>query len=121
MKSIRFIIAALCLSGSLFAQDLTVGSLTVEHRKDPVGIDATQPRLSWKISGPGTGILQTAYSIKVSTTGKNGSSEVIWQTGKVESGESVLVSYKGPALKSGQKYTWQVRVWDNAITNKNLV
>ncbi len=29
------------------------------------------------------------------------------------SDESVLIAYDGPALKSGQRYFWQVKVWDN--------
>ncbi len=53
MKSLRLIIAFLCLSGALFAQDLAVRDLTVEHKKNPVGIDITQPRFSWKIIGTG--------------------------------------------------------------------
>ena len=39
--------------------------LTVEHKKNPVGIDISQPRFSWKVNGTGVNILQTAYSIRV--------------------------------------------------------
>jgi alpha-L-rhamnosidase len=113
MKSFRLTIAFLCLSGALFAQDLTVKDLTVEHKQNPVGIDVTSPRFSWKINGTGVNILQTAYSLRVATNDKFSSPEIIWQSGKVESGESVLLDYKGPALQSGKRYFWQVKVWDN--------
>ena len=113
MKSLLLSILFLGLIGAIAAQDLTVSNLTVEHKKNPVGIDAAQPRFSWKISGAGFNIMQTAYSIRVSSAEKFGSSSMIWQSGKVQSEESVLLDYKGPALKSGQKCYWQVKVWDN--------
>ena len=113
MKFLLLSIVFLGLIGALAAQDLTVNNLTVEHKMNPVGIDAAQPRFSWKIAGTGFNILQTAYSIRVSSSDKFGSSAIIWQSGKVQSDESVLIDYKGPALKSGQKCFWQVRVWDN--------
>jgi alpha-L-rhamnosidase len=113
MKSLKLSLIFLILSGAVLAQDLNLSDLTCEHKKNPVGIDAMQPRLSWKIKGPGNSITQTAYSIRVSADDKYSSSKVVWQSGKISSGESVLQAYKGPALKSGQKYFWQVKIWDN--------
>jgi alpha-L-rhamnosidase len=113
MKSLRLIIAFLCLSGALFAQDLFVKDLTTEHKKNPVGIDILQPRLSWKVDGTGVNILQSAYSIRVASTEKFSGSGIIWESGKIASDESLLLEYKGPALKSGQRYYWQVKIWDN--------
>ena len=57
--------------------------------------------------------MQTAYSIRVATDEKFSSSEIVWQSGKIESDESILQDYKGPDLKSGQRYFWQVKIWDN--------
>ena len=37
----------------------------------------------------------------------------------IESGESILQSYKGPELKSGQKYFWQVKIWEIKVTSRN--
>jgi alpha-L-rhamnosidase len=34
-----------------------------------------------------------------------------WDSGRVSSSESVLVEYGGPALWSGQRVVWRVRVW----------
>ncbi len=36
----------------------------------------------------------------------------VWDSGKVESDQSINVAYAGPELKSRQRYYWQVRVWD---------
>ena len=98
----------------MFAQ-VTVSDLRCEYKINPVGIETTQPRLSWQIKSPKSDILQTAYHIRVAETeaalksGKN----LIWESGKVSSGESVHIKYAGPALKSAQRVYWQVKVWDN--------
>ena len=113
MKSLRLTIAFFCLSGALFAQDLSVKDLTAEHKKNPVGIDVAQPRFSWKVDAKDLNILQIAYSIRVSTSERFSPSNIVWQSGKIESGESVLQEYKGPPLKSAQRYYWQVKIWDN--------
>jgi alpha-L-rhamnosidase len=113
MKSIKLILTFLIISGSLFAQNLTVRELKVEHKKNPLGVDAARPRFSWIVSGTGNGIMQSAYSIRVATDEKFSSSAVVWQSGKISSDESNLVQYNGPALKESQRYYWQVRVWDN--------
>ncbi len=53
MKSLKVILMLLSLTTVITAQDLSVYDLTTDHRKDPVGIDNKQPRLSWKIKGIG--------------------------------------------------------------------
>ncbi len=103
----------LFISAAIYSQDLTVRDLTVEYKKNPTGIDTRKPRFSWKITGAGTGIMQTAYSIRVATDQKFPKSKMIWQSGKRGSDESVFIEYNGPDLKSGEKYFWQVKVWDN--------
>ena len=113
MKSLNFSLLLLFIFGSLCAQDLSVKDLTAEHKKNPVGIDIKQPRFSWKIYGTGNYIMQTAYSVRVATDQKFSSEKTIWQSGKKMTDESVLISYEGPALKSGEKYFWQVKSWDN--------
>jgi alpha-L-rhamnosidase len=113
MKTIHLSIVLLLISAVIYSQDLKVRDLTVEYKKNPTGIDTRKPRFSWKITGTGTGIMQTAYSIRVATDQKFPKSKMIWQSGKRGSDESVLIEYNGPALKSGQKYFWQVKVWDN--------
>jgi len=59
----------------------------------------------------GNNIMQTAYSIKVASDEKFSTSKIVWQSGKVESDESLLQLYKGSDLKSGQRYFWQVKIW----------
>ena len=113
MKSISLTIVILALFGVTFAQDLSLKDLTTDHKVNPIGTDNKIPRFSWKITGSGNNIVQTAYSIKVASDEKFSSSKIVWQSGKVESEESILQSYKGPELKSGQRYFWQVKIWGN--------
>ena len=95
------------------AQDLSVKDMTTDHKKNPIGIDNPHPRFSWKISGTGNSIIQTAYSVRVATDAKFSSSSLVWQTAKIESEQSILQTYEGKELKSSQRYFWQVKIWDN--------
>ena len=113
MKSICLSFLLILTGGALFSQDLSVYDLTCEHKKDPVGEDARQPRLSWKIKSSGTDIMQTAYSLRVATDQRFGSSKIVWESGKTNSDQSVLVPYGGSGLQPGERYYWQVKVWDN--------
>ena len=90
--------------------------LTCEYRTNPVGIGAQPPRLSWKLQAPATerGAKQTGYQISVvENFDATHSPQPIWDTGKVDSDQSVLLTYNGPAVRSGQRYYWRVRVWDS--------
>ena len=113
MKSIKLILIFLTLFGVVFAQGPTFKDLTVDHKTNPIGIDNIQPRFSWKIIDAEHNLMQTAYLLRVATDEKFSSSKIVWQSEKIESDESILQPYKGPDLKSGQKYFWQVKIWDN--------
>ena len=93
---------------------LCVDRLSCEYATNPLGIDAAQPRFSWVLHSDRRGQAQTAYQILVA-----GSAESLrankgdkWDSGKVDSGESVHVVYQGKKLTSGEKCWWTVRVWD---------
>ena len=113
MRRLKLSLLLIAISANAFTQEFSVMDLTIEHKKNPVGVDALQPRFSWKISGTMPNLIQTAYSIRVATDEKFSSAKIVWQSGKVVTGESVLISYNGSNLKSGQRYFWQVKSWDN--------
>ncbi|WP_132053789.1 family 78 glycoside hydrolase catalytic domain [Pseudocnuella soli] len=93
------------------AAQLKVHHLLTENKPNPLGVDAAQPRFSWQLdAGNRRNVLQTAYELVVQTD----DGQPVWRTGKVATPQSVLVPFKGPALASGKRYNWQVRVWDNA-------
>lgn len=85
--------------------------LRVEYLVDPMGVDVTRPRLSWKLEHPERGQQQTAYQVLVSLEPAVASGEV-WDSGRVASPESVHVVYGGKPLMSGRTYYWKVRWWD---------
>ena len=113
MKSLKLFLFLVFISVNALSQDLAVYDLTCEHKKNPLGVDVLQPRLSWKIRGTGNDLMQTAYSIRVATERNFSSSKTIWQSGKVSSDESVLISYNGAVTVPLQAYYWQVKIWDN--------
>lgn len=93
---------------------LRVVNLRTEYKTNPLGIDVINPRLSWEIVSDERNVLQTAYRIRtaLSSGGLTTGESVLWDTGKKLSDQSVHVLYSGPALKSGQRIWWQVKVWD---------
>ena len=93
--------------------------LRCEYRKNPLGIDALEPRLSWILRVPdptARGQVQTAYQILAASSEELLRKDYgdLWDSGKVESDHSVQVSYKGKPLVSRNRVWWKVRVWDNA-------
>ena len=90
---------------------LSVSHLLTENLPDPIGVGSKQPRLSWQLSATDRNVLQTAYELQVGD-GPDGGGK-IWNSGKVQSDQSLYIPYGGPALQAGRKYFWRVRVWDN--------
>ncbi len=86
--------------------------LRCEYKVDPLGIDVRQPRLSWQLTADGRGVVQAAYQVRVAESEAGLAANPIWDTGRVDSDQSIHVVYEGPALASGRRYYWQVRVWD---------
>ena len=62
--------------------------------------------MSWELRSDRRGARQTARQIVASGDG------LAWDSGRVASGESVGVPYGGPPLRSRQRVTWKVRVWN---------
>src|ERR1039458_4063456 len=92
--------------------------LRCEYRANPLGVDATAPRLSWKSepTAPATrGLGQSAYQILVARSAALLMSNQgdLWDTGKVDGDTSIQVPYAGKPLVSGQEVWWKVCVWDD--------
>ncbi len=88
-----------------------VNKLICEYHTNPIGIDIRKPRLSWQLVSDKEGVVQTAYEIRVMDGNPTG--KLLWNSGKVNSDQSVNVVYGGPVLRSMQRVYWQVRIWDN--------
>lgn len=76
--------------------------LRTEYLKNPIGIDAQNPRLMWMCDG---GIKQTAYRIVATSDGKT-----VWDSGKVAS-DAMCAEYPH-RLRSRQRVEWSITLWD---------
>jgi alpha-L-rhamnosidase len=109
-------ISVVFLSAKALAYDaLSVTHLRCEMLVNPIGIDVTKPRFSWQASTEERGMKQVAYQIIVASSQtllQEGVGD-LWSSGKVSSGQSHLVAYRGKPLKSRQQGFWRVKVWAN--------
>ncbi len=112
MKIINTLLLVILYCSSSIAQDLKIYDLSVEHKKNPMGLETQNPRLSWKIRSEQKNVLQQAYRIQVASVRDFPTTDLVWESGKTESSESVLVPYTGKALLSGNRYYWRVKIWD---------
>jgi alpha-L-rhamnosidase len=88
--------------------------LRCEYRRDPLGIDAPRPRLSWALASDGRGEVQSAYRILVARSPRalDADQGDLWDSGEVRSAESLGVVYAGQVPGSGVRCFWKVRVRD---------
>ncbi len=105
------------LFANLALGDLRPTELRCEYLSNPLAVEGTAPRLSWRLESNdknARGELQTAYRIRVATTDSilKDSQGDLWDSGKVSDGESLQIAYAGKQLKSGQRCYWTVQVWD---------
>ena len=97
------------LAESVDAWDImnTPRHLTCDNRENPQGIDSRQPRLGWQLPAG----MQAAYQLRVEKCVPGGEGEQGWDSGKVDSADSLNARYAGPTLEPLTWYRWQVRVW----------
>lgn len=91
--------------------DLQIYDLRCEYRKNPMGMDILSPRISWKINSNRRNIRQSAYQVQVSLV-ENDFKNPFWDSGLIESEQSVHVEYQGPSLESRKRYYYRVRIKD---------
>jgi len=96
------------------AEGVSVTDLRCEYLVNPQGIDVVKPRLSWVLCSKTRGQSQTGYQILVASGKKSLTKNKadLWDSGKVLSGQSIQIEYKGTKLQSGQDCYWKVRVWN---------
>ena len=93
--------------------------LQVDSMTNPVGVDGQTPSLSWELRAtvPGTyDLMQSSYRILVASSAEElaMNSGSLWDSGRVQSGQRLYVTYSGRPLSSYQSCYWKVRIWDQA-------
>lgn len=118
MRAYIFLLFTLSAIPLIAQKKIRVTDLTCEHKVNPLGIDTRVPRFSWKIESSLRGVKQQSYELRVGEDPARliKGEGVLWTSGVVQSDQSLLVTYDGPAVVSRKKYYWQVRVGD---TNGN--
>ena len=106
MRRLGFIFAILLYLAPLRA---SIERLQVEYLTNPIGIDTEQPRFSWQTVSNQRGVFQQAYQITVAED--ENFTHVVWNSGRVDSDESVHIRYNGTALKPCTRYYWKVNTW----------
>jgi alpha-L-rhamnosidase len=91
-----------------------VNRLRCEWLENPQGIITSRPRLSWIITSPIRAQRQTAYRILVATSPallEPGKAD-LWDSGRVESGDTAGIEYDGRPLAPSQRVHWIVQAFD---------
>jgi alpha-L-rhamnosidase len=83
-----------------------LAGLRTEYLVNPLGSDVRKPRLSWVIQSETRGFVQSAYQIQVARNERDlrAGSKLLWDSGKVNSDESIHRVYDGPAVEQGRRY-----------------
>lgn len=98
---------------------ISIENLKTEYMTDPIGIETDSVHFSWNLESLLIGAKQAAYQIQVFEKGQD--SLQVWDSGKVQSDQSVGIPYEGDELLEGVSYRWTVQVWNengNMVTSK---
>ena len=93
---------------------ISIYDLKCENLFEPQGIGTPVPSLSWKINSSVNGTSQKAYHLLVASDNSllTEKGADLWNSGKVNSPDQILVPYGGRDLKSRAVCVWKVRIWD---------
>ena len=97
------------LAVSAFALDIT--GLRTEDYRNPVGIDKSTIHFSWQLQSEQRSVMQTSYNIQIASDADFGN--VVWESGTVNSDQSVYVEASGFTPSAQTRYYWRVTVSDN--------
>ena len=90
-----------------------ITQLEVDKLINPMGLDSRNPDFSWRIKSDDFNLNQTHYQVFVAKDKVFSKNSLIWDSGKVNSSESVYIKYQGNPLEYATKYYWTVKVWTN--------
>ena len=93
--------------------EVKLDNLRCEMLENPIGIDVVNPNLSWNIKSNERGVSQNAYRIIVASSKENLDQNIgdMWDSDKVESDQSIQITYQGKKLESRKECFWKVKVW----------
>lgn len=94
---------------------IEVSHLRCEFMENPVGIDISNPSLSWEIGSDARGVKQTGYRVLVASSLEklNADEGDLWDSQSVRSEQSTNVLYNGKSLASRTTCYWKVKTTTN--------
>ena len=80
-----------------------------------IEISTHKPQFGWIIDAEADNVLQTSYQLILASNIENLQNDKgdLWDSGKVNSDESINVQYNGSPLEPDKVYYWKVKIWDN--------
>jgi alpha-L-rhamnosidase len=104
-----------CLTGlGAAAASLSADTLRCEYRANPLGLDETAPRLSWRVASRNRDERQAAYQVIVAGSEQELAENkgTFWDSGKTSGADTTKIIYCGQPLGSCDFCYWKVKVWD---------
>ncbi len=126
MKAITNIFLSLLLSFVTFfapgKAKIEIYGLTTEYKVNPIGLGIEHPRFSWKIRSNVPNTMQLHYRIIMAANEQDlrRDKNILWNSGIVETSQSIHIPYTGQHLKSRQRVYWRVIVETNQGKAKSL-
>lgn len=88
-------------------------SLKVNYLENPVGLGSDDVIFSWSMESKDKNVMQSAYAIRVASD--KDMRNIIWDSGIVPKDTQVGINYSGKPLKKGERYYWDVKVFDEDL------
>ena len=80
-----------------------------------IEISTHKPQFGWIIDATTNNTIQTSYRVLLASDNKKLDNDEgdLWDSGKVDSDQSINIEYNGKPLEGDNIYYWKVKVWDN--------
>ncbi len=112
MKKIHFCLLFFFSSLNLLFAKVDLANLRLERLENPLGIESQKPTFSWQIIGDDRGVYQKSYRVLVASSLDllNIGKADVWDSGTIQSDQSIDVPYAGEKLLAKERYYWTVIV-----------
>lgn len=111
-----FVLALTIMAAEPASDFIRLTDLRCEAMKSPLGVEVSQPRLSWIVETSKKNWRQTEYQILVASSPSllaKGRGD-LWDSGRQKGTRSFQLAYQGSPLTSRQRCFWKARVWDGS-------
>lgn len=107
-----FLLSSCCFASH--AQTFGFSLLKCDDRESPAGVDPDGLSFGWEIRAASKGFFQNAYQLILATDSASleKPEACFWNSGRMNSSNSISVKYLGGPLAAGTRYFWKVKIWD---------